>query len=284
MSTGGVSYLRPQGLGPALTALADGGWRLLAGGTDLYATAGTQALSGRVIDLTAIEELRGIDVRPGGVRIGACATWSDVCEARLSAAFDGLKQAAREIGGRQIQNAGTVGGNICNASPAADGVVALLALAAEVEVASAQGVRRVALADFILAPRRVALGPGEMVSTVVIGSQAAQGRSRFLKLGARAHLVISIASVAVRLVDREGCVADVAIALGACSAVPRRLGALEAALMGLPLARVAGAVDRDLVARALDPIGDVRASADYRRTAAAELVVRALSDLVGGRA
>ena len=136
---------------------------------------------------------------PGGLRIAACTTWSEIRDAALPPACDALRAAAAEVGGRQIQNAGTIGGNLCNASPAADGVPPLLALDAAVELASAAGTRRLPLAAFLLGPRRTDRRPGEILTAVLLPEAALAGRSVFLKLGARRHLVISIAMVAVRL-------------------------------------------------------------------------------------
>jgi CO/xanthine dehydrogenase FAD-binding subunit len=182
------------------------------------------------------------------------------------------------VGGRQVQVAGTIGGNLCNASPAADGVPPLLALDAEIELASFSGARRLRLADFLLGPRRTALQPGELLSAVIIPKAALQGRSAFVKLGARSHLVISIAMVAARLVVDQGRVTGAAVAVGSCSAVAQRLPAVEAALVG---AAVASAAERVLgadVGAALSPIDDVRATAAYRHSAAVELVRRAVAE------
>lgn len=276
------AYERPQSLAAALALTGAGAWRFLGGGTDLYPATAGRTLAGDVLDLTGIDELQGIEIGRAGLRIGACTRWSEIASATLPPALTALQQAACEVGGRQIQNAGTIGGNLCNASPAADGVPPLLALGAEVELASATGMRRLGLGDFITGPRRTALGQGEILAAVVIPRTGLMGRSRFLKLGARAYLVISIAAVAVRLVEREGRVAEAAIAVGACSPLARRLAAVEAALIDQPLAGL-GARVRDLdVAAALAPIDDVRASAAYRLTAAAELVRRAVADLAGG--
>lgn len=276
------TYERPESLAAALALAGGRAWRLLGGGTDLYPATGGRALAGDVLDLTAIDALRGIEIGRAGLRIGACTRWSEIASAALPPALAALQQAAREVGGRQIQNAGTIGGNLCNASPAADGVPPLLALGAEVELASATGMRRLGLSDFITGPRRTALQPGEILSAIVIPRTGLMGRSRFLKLGARAYLVISIAAVAVRLVEREGRVAEVAIAVGACSPVARRLAAVEAALVDQPLPDLAARIRDADVAAALAPIDDVRASAAYRLTAAAELVRRAAAELAGG--
>ena len=131
-------YLRPRRLEEALSALARPSAQphtVLAGGTDFYPARVGRAIDEDVLDIGGIDVLRGITAGPAGWRLGATTTWSELLEADLPPLFDGLKQAAREVGGRQIQNAGTLAGNICNASPAADGVPGLLALDAEVEIA-----------------------------------------------------------------------------------------------------------------------------------------------------
>ncbi len=276
-----TEYARPGDLRAALAVLAEGPRLVLVGGTDIYPARPGQGLSGQVLDLTAVTELKGIEKTASGLRIGACVTWAEIASADLPPAFAALQQAATEVGGRQIQNAGTLGGNLCNASPAADGVPPLLVLDAQVELATAQGRRCLPLTEFITGPRRTELNPGEIVTAVVIPHRAAQGRSRFIKLGARKYLVISIASVAVRLVEREGFVADVAVAVGACSAVPRRLQMIEAALIGVPLAVAAGQIADATVAAALAPLDDIRASAEYRIVAATELIRRVVADLAG---
>lgn len=267
-----AGYQRPESLEAVLAALASGG-RVLAGGTDLYPAG----FAGLVVDVTGVAEMQGVRVGPREIRIGAAATWAEVAAAGLPPGAKALQQAAGLVGGWQIQNAGTVGGNLCNASPAADGVPPLLAMGAEVEIASVAGLRRVALAEFLLGPRRVALAPGEVLVAVVIPASGFGGVSRFLKLGARAHLVISIAMVAVRLVVREGRVAEACVAVGACSPVAVRLAAVERALEGVPLGEAAG-VDVDV--SALAPLDDIRATSGYRREAAAELVRRAVAEVV----
>lgn len=274
-----AAYFRPDTLQAALDVLAEAPVTVAAGCTDLFPATPARALAGPVLDITGIAELRGIARKEGGFRIGAATRWSDVIRADLPPGFDMLKQAAREVGSIQIQNAGTVAGNICNASPAADGVPCLLALGAEVELASARGQRRLALGAFVTGPRQTALAPGEMVVALHVPDAAAAGRSCFLKLGARRHLVISIAMVAARLAVRGGRVQEAALAVGACSAVATRLPALEAALAGKNAAGLSAHVSDAAVAAALSPIDDIRADAAYRAQAAAELLRRALDEL-----
>lgn len=269
-------YARPATLEQAVALAAQGGWITLAGGTDLYPGSGSR-LAGPVLDVTGIAGMVGIS-RDGGLRIGAATSWAEIAEAPLPPACLALQQAARVVGGRQVQVAGTIGGNLCNASPAADGVPPLLALGAEVELASLKGTRRLALADFLLGPRKTALAAGEVMAAVVIPQAGLSGRSAFVKLGARSHLVISIAMVAARVMVADGRVSGAAVAVGAAAPVARRLPQVEAALAGAPVAEALARIrDADVVS-ALDPIDDVRASAGYRRGAAVTLVRRAVAE------
>jgi len=269
-------YARPQTLNEALRLLAGAGWRILAGGTDLYPTAGAR-LAGPVLDLTAVPDLSGLHLGQG-LRIGAATPWAALLRADLPPALRALQQAARQVGGRQVQASGTIGGNLCNASPAADGVPPLLALGAEVELASAAASRRLPLDRFLLGPRQTALRPDELLVAVHIPDRALRGRSSFLKLGARSHLVISIAMVAVRLVVEDGRIAEAAVGVGACGPVARRLPRVEAALVGALASDAADRVQDADVGASLGPIDDVRATAAYRRRAAAELVRRAVRE------
>jgi len=249
---------------------------VLAGGTDFFPARVGRAIEEDVLDIGGIDALRGISVDAGGWRLGATTTWSDLIEADLPPLFDGLKQAAREIGGRQIQNAGTLAGNLCNASPAADGVPGLMALDAEIELASRSGIRRLPLAAFITGNRRTALKPGELLVAIHIPRPVHDARSAFLKLGARRYLVISIAMAAATIEIVERRIAAARIAVGACSVVAQRLPALEAVLVGAALdGRLGDCVDRSHLAP-LTPIDDIRGSAAYRRDAVLILLRRLL--------
>jgi CO/xanthine dehydrogenase FAD-binding subunit len=267
-------YLRPHSLEEALSALARP-HTVLAGGTDFYPARVGRAIDEDVLDIGGIDILRGITAGPTGWRLGATTTWSELVEADLPPVFDGLKQAAREVGGRQLQNAGTLAGNICNASPAADGVPGLLALDAEVEIAG-PAARRLPLRQFITGVRRTALAPGELVVAIHVPRPRHDAESAFLKLGARRYLVISIAMAAATVEFTEARVAAARIAIGACSPVAERLPALEAALVGAPRDRLADHVDAAQLAP-LAPIDDVRGSATYRRDAVVILLRRLLA-------
>ena len=275
-----ASFSRPASVAEALALLADPSTTPLAGGTDYFANRVGQLPSGRLVDLSGVEALKGIRRQADGSwRIGAATTWTAVMRAALPRAFDGLKLAAREVGGVQVQNCGTVGGNLCNASPAADGVPPLLALDAAVELAGEAGTRRLPLAEFITGPRRTARRPGELLTAVVVPAPAAEARSHFAKLGARRYLLISIEMAAANVeVDPRGRIARVAVAVGACSPVARRLPALEARLGGMAVTSLAGLRLQESDLQGLDPIDDIRATRAYRIDAAAELVRRVVAE------
>jgi CO/xanthine dehydrogenase FAD-binding subunit len=279
MATDTAEFLVPAGLSQALEILAEGRHTVLAGGTDFYPARVGRPLNEPVIDITGIDELRGI-TRDGGLRrIGALTTWSEVIAADLPRSFDGLKMAAAQVGGVQIQNAGTIGGNLCNASPAADGVPPLLALDASVELASAAGTRVVSLEEFLVGYRETALQPGELVAAVLVPSALEGATSDFLKLGARKYLVISIVMVAVVIaLDNEGRVEQARVAVGACSPVAQRARRLESELVGRR-GDLAALVSPEHLSM-LSPIDDIRAGAADRLYAALQLVRRSIMNCV----
>lgn len=278
-SIGHSGYLRPRSLADALSALAGGGARIIAGATDLYPASVGRPLPGPLVDVTAIAELRGIKQTAQGLRIGGATTWSDIAAARLDPAFHGLQQAARQVGSVQIQNRATIAGNLCNASPAADGVPPLLVLGAGVELASVRGTRVLPLQDFITGYRKTAAAPDEVLTALLVPPMPAGAQSIFRKLGARKYLVISIIMVAV-LVRRsgDGSLAEARIAVGAAAETARRLAALEQALAGLPPGHHPGGVMCAEHFDGLAPIDDLRARAGFRMDASRTLVADALME------
>ena len=270
-----VSYLSPSSLDQALDILSQGGVSILAGGTDWFPMQGDLPVKRPVLDVTRLPGFRGIVRQDGGWRIGAATRWTDIIRADLPPAFDGLKAAAREVGSVQIQNAGTVAGNLCNASPAADGVPPLLTLDARVEMVSKAGLRVVPLDQFLLGVRKTALRPDELVSAVIVPEMAEGARGAFLKLGARKYLVISIAMVAGVVTLRDGRIAEARLAVGSCSPVACRLPDLEAAITEqVPEDAVRLISQQNLTG--LAPISDARASAAYRLEAVAEACRRVI--------
>jgi CO/xanthine dehydrogenase FAD-binding subunit len=279
-------YRRPGELGQALEVLATHRPVVLAGGTDYFPARVDRPVDLELLDLSGVASLRGLSRVGGHWRIGALTTWTDLARGAMPPALAALREASLEIGGPQVQNRGTVGGNLCNASPAADGVPVLLALDARVELASRRGTRELPLDAFVLGPRRTALAADELLVAIRVPVRGAAARSRFLKLGHRRYLVISVAMVAVAVdLDAQERAVSVGVAVGACSAVAQRLSALESRLLGEPIGALASVAARaldtaaDTLLAPLTPIDDVRGSAGYRLDAVATLVPRALQDL-----
>ncbi len=283
-----MNYQRPTELGEALTLLQATPHQVIAGATDVYpADANRQAWGQRpmlarneehFLDISGVASLHQIRKHAAAIEIGAGVTWAQAIESDLPSWFDAVRLAAREVGGKQIQNRGTIAGNLCNASPAADGVPPLLALDAKVRLQAQDRIREMPLEAFIIGNRKTELRADELLTAIVIPVQKSTSHTTFLKLGARRFLVISIAMVAARLAVQEGQVAAARIAVGACGPVALRLQALENRLVGQSI----NAIETTLTSSDLDvltPIDDVRATAAYRRHAAQTLVARALDEL-----
>lgn len=279
-----MPYMAPINPEEAFRILENNNPRIVAGCTDYFPGLQQGHIDEDLLDVTRIDGMRSITQTEMGWRIGGATTWTDIARASLPPAFDGLKLAALEVGSLQIQNRGTVAGNICNASPAADGVPPLLTMNAEVEVVSTRGRRRVALSDFIMGVRQIDLKPGEMVIAIHIPDISSAARSGFAKLGSRKHLVISIAMVGAIVEVEAGTLKDVRIAVGSCSPVAQRLPVLEARLLGQ---KVSDLADIDFAAgqamAPLSPISDVRGSAEYRLDVVSELCRRVVLDTCKGR-
>jgi xanthine dehydrogenase small subunit len=279
-----ISYHRPRSLEEAVAIRASRDVAVIAGGTDIYPAHTARRAWGDpthkdVLDITALPGLDRIEEAGVGWRFGCLVTWSALRRTSLPPLFDGLKAAAKEVGGAQVQNRGTLVGNLCTASPAGDGIPNLLALDAALELTGTEGRRTVSLPDFLTGYRATALRRDEIVTAILV-PRLDNARSGFEKLGARRYLVISIAMAAgIVVTDGEGRIVTARLALGACSAVAQRLPRLEAALTGAPL-RDAAQVPQTGHLDLLAPIDDVRASAAYRRDAALTL----LRDLLQGLA
>jgi CO/xanthine dehydrogenase FAD-binding subunit len=272
------SYFRPSSLPDALAALSDRAAQSplvpLAGGTDHFPARVIHAPEEAILDITALPGLRRIERRADYWWVPCLASWTDIIETPLPAVFDGLKQAAHQVGGIQIQNFGTLAGNVCNASPAADGIPCLLALEASVELTSITGTRVLPLEDFVLGPRKTARRPDELLLGLRIPCTHETAQSKFLKLGARRYLVISIAMVAAvitRTADQR--ITRARIAVGSCSATAQRLPVLEASLIGT---NGDALTIQEEYLTPLAPIDDMRATAAYRRLAVGTLLRRAV--------
>ena len=280
-------YRRPTSLAAALEELAAAGpgTRIVAGGTDVMVELGRGVKPAeRLIDLTALApELRFIDESADRISLGALTTHNDVLasEALRRDALP-LVQACAEIGAPQIRTRGTVAGNLVTASPANDTITALYALEAEVEVASATGRRRVGVEEFCTGFRATALGSDELVRSISVRKLGPARRGIYLKLGLRRAQAISVISVAVVVAFDGPRVTEARIALGCVGPTIVRTPDAEASLIGSTLDRAARTTAAELAAAAIAPIDDVRGSKEYRLTAVAALVERALDHIADG--
>ncbi|MBV8850813.1 MAG: xanthine dehydrogenase family protein subunit M [Methylobacteriaceae bacterium] len=253
----------------------------IAGGTDLIIQINRRVNTPRdVIDLSRIAGLSGISHAGGVFRIGALTKHKTVetyPAFGFGTPYAGLREAARVVGGHQIRNQGTVGGNLANASPAADLIPPLLALDAELDLVGPSGTRTLPLNAFFLGPRRSVRAHDEIITEVRFRDLPPLSAIAFLKAGRRKAMEISIISVAARLtLEADGRCRDARIALGAAAPTPIRAREAEALLEG-------GVPDEGVVAMSaraaltsVSPIDDVRASSEYRRLLVAALVPRAL--------
>jgi CO/xanthine dehydrogenase FAD-binding subunit len=292
------AFERPTSLLNAL-ALLPLGYVPIAGGTDYYPARVAKPITDSMLDLSAITSLKGFTTTEilsaanpqncSALTIGALTTWRQCVqvEQNMPDYFAALAQAAKDVGGWQIQNRATVGGNLCNASPAADGTVALLGMNASVKLAcikeGALSYRDLALAEFVLGSRKTALTANELLVSIQIPSYCSTAKSVFLKLGHRRYLVISIVMVAMLIdFDSSDHVSVIHVAIGSCSKAAVRITSLEKVLMGVSRARVISVLAKNLnlIADAIAPIDDVRGTAAYRIDAAKVLVQRAVSILL----
>jgi CO/xanthine dehydrogenase FAD-binding subunit len=250
----------------------EAGYRPLAGGTDVMVMLSAGKLAHRRwVDLWGLDDLRGIEETPGALAMGALTTYTDLRRHPIVVReFPMLVQAASETGGIAIQNRGTLGGNIGNASPAADSPPALLAYGAELGLVSRDGSRTVPYDAFHTAYKRTLAAPGELVARVIV-PRAAAGAERvhfYRKVGPRQAQAISKVCFAACAEKRGGRVHDVKIALGGVApTVVRAVEAERAIVAGEPSARVCEALMRVVV-----PIDDVRSTARYRRRVAENLL------------
>lgn len=272
----------------ALLAEPDHRWQLLAGGTDVMVSFAAGVLPpGHWISLWHLEALRGIEVRADVVVIGALATYADVlAHPVLAREFAMLGVAARLTGAAAIQNRGTLGGNIANASPAADTPPALFAYGARIELACAGGRRLVAYEDFHTGYKTTVRRADEMIVAIHLPRRDAPWREHYRKVGTRKAQAIAKVGLAVAMHVDGGVVVDARLGLSSVAAVPLAATRTAAALRGLDLA--AGPASRAGVLRILEdevrPIDDVRSTASYRRRVAANLLDDVLAAFADGSA
>ena len=259
-------YYRPDKINEALDSLSREKLTIAAGCTDLLPSTQQDNLGDNILDISGIKSLRNIDFENGFRRIGSGVTWTDIVENNnLPNCYDMLKECSLQIGSQQIQNLGTIGGNLCNASPAADGVPCLLSLDASIELLSVNGKRVLKLEDFIKGSRKTELQNNEILSAILIPKEAEIGRSSFLKLGARKYLVISIAMIACKLNLKKDVISEIAISVGSCSAVAKRIKSLENLLIGKSIKDELTTIILNYnYENYLSPINDIRGTNTYR--------------------
>lgn len=277
MSLSPVEVKRAANLAEALVMLNDGTKaRILAGGTDLIPRLKDGlALPGPVVDISSLQqELSYIRQQDGMICIGALTTHAAICDSKLAREYiPVLAQACRTVGSLQIRNRASIGGNIANASPAGDTLPALLALDAGLKLVSPGYTRQVQLEDFLIGPGKTLLADGEIISEIYIPAHSINSKGLFTKFGSRNALIISLASVAV-LCDQAG---KWRVAYGALSARPIRAYRLEKALNEQKV-KVYDEL-KEIIAPIVEPISDIRASADYRRELAVNLTYISLKEL-----
>ena len=278
-------YCAPRTLDEALEILRAGPVSPFAGGTDLMpqSQAGRVRLAPVLMNLRRIEGMGGIAENDGVVRIGALTTMTQLMDsAVVRERLNILWQACDHFASDQLRNAGTLGGNICNASPAGDTLVPLLVLDARVELAQKPNgrieTRKLPLAEFLLGPGRTTRAPQELLSAIEIPLPAEGFYGAFFKLGTRPALDISAISIGLGALHDDGCLRSVRIAFGAVAPTAIRAARAEAELEGRLL-------DQDVIDAAVQaadteihPISDLRASDWYRREMVCNMLRRMLED------
>lgn len=258
----------------ALRAAEPGQWRPFAGGTDLMVLLESGALPrGRYLGIWNLRELRGIVSDEREVAIGALTTYSEVRDnLLLEREFPLLGRAARETGGIAIQNRGTIGGNVANASPAADTPPALLVYDAMLELRSVRGVRRVPYAAFHRGYKQMDLAPDELIVRIVLPRGRNGWREDYRKVGARRAQAISKVCFAAAAKIERGFVSDIRLAYGSVAPVPLRCTRTEMILRGRAVdSTVLAEAERELLGE-ISPIDDIRSTAAYRRRVSVNLL------------
>ncbi len=278
-------YIRADSLRHALDWLAAQGadTSVIAGGTDLMISIRKGDLHSRfVLDISRLEELRAIELRNGLLEIGSAVTFSDIVNSPLvRECAPALVKAAKCVGSVQIRNVGTIGGNVANASPAADGVPPLVVHNAVAIVNSAAGQRRIPVHELITGPYVTALRPDELLTKFLLEPIGNGYRSGFQRIARRRALAVArINAAAVTYVGSDGAVRDLRLCLGSITPTPYRMKAAEDHLLGkrpdLELIRhVAKIVSQEMIRQS-----GIRPSTEYKEPAVQGLVVKVLSELL----
>ncbi len=275
-------FLSPTSLSEAQAAFGEGAassW--LAGGTDLLVGIRLGARDpSRIVDLKQIPELTAIEVGETSVRIGAAASAFDVLHnSDVPSLFPGLAEALDLIGSTQIQGRCSAGGNLCNASPAADSIPALIANGAQCRILGPDGERMLAVEDFVVGPNQNALVPGELLVEVILPRPPAGTADAYLRLTPRTEMDIAVAGAAVSIsLDDSGTCTAARVAIGAVAPTALLVGAAAEALVGSQLDQAAIDAAVAAVRASATPISDKRGTAEYRTHVVGILVSRAIAN------
>jgi CO/xanthine dehydrogenase FAD-binding subunit len=274
--------ISPASLDEALATLArdHATWKPFAGGTDLMVLLEAGKLAHQnYVNIWNLKELRGIEVTAGEVTLGALTTYSEIQEHPvLRAEYPMLCQAAKETGGIAIQNRGTIGGNIVNASPAADSPPALLAYDAELEFVSKGGSRRAPYASFHTGYKQMDMRPDELLRAIRLPRTTKNLTQYYRKVGTRKAQAISKVCFAAVAAVSDKTISHIRIALGSVAPIPLRCVQTETALLGRSVDASTLAVARDALAAEISPISDIRSTRDYRLRVSLNLLEDFLSE------
>ena len=278
-------YERPRTVEEAVAAMRGDDARALAGGTDLIPQLREgRRRAGRVVDLKYIAELTAISALPdGGIAIGAAATATVLSRhATIAANYAAISESACLIGGVQVQNRASLGGNICNAAPSADAVPALLCHQARAVIAGPKGRRELAVEALFRGPGKTNLEPGEILVAILLSPAQPRSAAKYLRFTPRREMDIAIAGAGTWLrLDADGAIAEARIVLASVGPTPMRAPTTEQKLAGERPTRALLEEAGRLAAADARPISDTRGSADYRRSLVAVLTARALGDCCG---
>ena len=271
-------YHLPESLDEALSLLAElENATPVIGGTDLMiAMRNGVSIPDHIVDLNKISELNYVKAVDGIIMIGATATHAQVANSPIAAKIPSLVDSVSRIGSPQIRNRGTITGNICNASPAADSAPPLLVHMAEVEIQSLDGKRTIPIADLFAGPKINSLQPGELLTETRIPVPPAGSASSFKRIGRRKAFTLSVVSSAAYIqMEGETCT-DAKVAFGSVAITPIRVPEAESLLSGSKLDEETVKAASDAVYEAVKPITDVRGTAEYRKDMCPVLMRRAI--------
>ena len=275
-----VAYNAPQSVQEAVALLSGSAikTKVMAGGTDLIIQSKSQTIEPlQIVDLKRIAEMMGYTLTDAGLSLGpsmCCAEFTALQD--VKALYPGLVEAAYLIGSTQVQGRASIGGNLCNASPAADTIPALIAVGAQCVIASAAGERRVAVEDFVTGVGRNCMQPGELLQRILVARPDPGTRDAYLRFIPRTEMDIAVAGAGVSVtLDHQGLCSAARVALGAVAPTAILVAAAAAALIGTSIDETAVAKAAAAASAAASPISDRRATSEFRRHIVGVLVKRA---------